>query len=132
MRTFWTLSLLLLVAGSTTGSTPAVTDPSRRLECQGFSVLPPQGPNWVIAPFPPVNLPVGVEPPLCKFGFLKKLIERIRTPEEARTIFTLGWIAQVNSKFQTPEEFLPFAERLVKQFSRNRVGEVKARLDNSL
>jgi hypothetical protein len=140
MRRFWTRSLLLAVIGvgctlGRPGLIP-VTEFTKRHECQGFSVLPPRGENWVFISPIPTKVPILVElgSLLCDFIFVKWLRDRITRPEEAHTIFVLGRISQINVGFQTSEEFLQFVERLIKEksFPRYRLLESKARLDNSL
>ena len=114
----------LLAAGCATPAPPRdprvrpVENLVERLVFQGFSVLPPQGPGWLI-------LPAGVEDPrrgrtVLSLG--KPLRERRSTrPEELHTAGARVLVLDVqDTRFDSPEAYLRFVEDEAKRGSTGR------------
>ena len=79
----------------------AVTDPTQRLQFQGFSILPPKGEHWFI-----------LEQSATEVSFRKQLKQIITQPAEAHTLVAGAAISEVKDvKFASPTEFLHFVER---------------------
>ena len=74
---FASIVSLLAACATTRGLTP-VTDPAKRIEFNGFSILPPRGEGWFRLEPPP-----QVEPNLiAKVYFIKRLTEEATSPSE--------------------------------------------------
>src|SRR5438874_1899008 len=94
------------------GSQPVrITDPTRRIQFRGFSVLPPTGPGWF------AMLPVPADPaPIYLVARFAKVVDHADTPDVHTTeaevhIWDVGW-----RMFAGADDFLQFekeqAERL--------------------
>lgn len=81
----WIFTFLfgVIAVGCAAGPTlTPVTDPTQRLQFQGFSILPPRGENWEMDTSPQIYQ--GWTQTVI---FYKRLSERIERPEDAHTIF---------------------------------------------
>ena len=116
------------------GSQPVrITDPTRRIQFRGFSVLPPTGPGWFAMP------PVPADPaPIYLVARFAKVVDHADTPDVHTTeaevhIWDVGW-----RLFAGADDFLQFekeqAERLADSYvdGRHRVLAKSTMLDTIL
>lgn len=115
MRRLWTWALLFL-AGIVVGCAVAprltpITDPTQRLQFQGFSILPPTGKGWF-----KVEPPPQVNPSLtAKAYFIKRLTEGVTPPSELhRVTAVVRTLSLGDVKFENRTELL---QHLAREFS---------------
>ena len=124
----WTLMFLvgLIVVGCTHPRPIPVTDPTQRLQFQGFSILPPKGENWFIGQ--------GVG----NVMFRKQLRETIKQPADLHTIVAQVWTRSLGDvTFESRMELLQYLARELEKgmrqpTQRNTPLEVKLSLDKCL
>jgi hypothetical protein len=107
-----------------------VTDPTKRLVFQGFSILPPQGANWFMGRF---MLPDGTQ--AVSFG--KKMRETAcQRPEDCTTVEAFVMVKHVNVPFQTRADILQYIAQAGKEEAekgtRMRLLEFKTAVDRTL
>ena len=131
MKTLYLCSVLFFATVITVGC-PAVrlnlvpvTDPTQRLEFQGFSILPPQGENWFVAP-PELRRQQGSD---LIVSFLKML----SPPSVTHTIAAVVRGGRVRLSGRSSAEVLQkFAQGYSEPTERHRPVSVKTSLDNTL
>jgi hypothetical protein len=129
------LLLGVIASGCAIGPTlTPITDPTQRLQFQGFSILPPKGENWFIAELPYPTDPNWAVP--VTFG--KKLREKAQRPGEYHPIYVhvqTGSLGDV--RFESRSELLQQLARQIEMelttpTPRRRAPQVRVFLDKWL
>lgn len=105
LRVVLLISACAIAAGcaATAPSLTPISDPTRRLEFDGFSILPPRGGGWVR-----VEPPLQVDPNLtAKAYFIKRLTEGVTSPSELHRLTAVVRTLNVGDvKIENPIDFL--------------------------
>ena len=98
------LACAIAVGGAATApSLTPISDPTRRLEFEGFSILPPKGGGWVRVEPPPQTDPKGT----VKAYFIKRLTEGVTSPSELHRLTAVVRTLDVGDvKIENPTDFL--------------------------